>query len=85
MSERPDLPMPHDVYDGMTVVASTWLNDDEPEGATAVLLTLTHTPGQYYRINDLQWRNGEWKTTWWDPYPNIVPAVRAYEEHGGDQ
>lgn len=84
MSDKPVLPLPTEFFDGEIVVASTWLNDDEPEGATAALLTLTNEPGNHYRVRQIQVRFEQWTTTDWDAFPNIVPAVRAYEEGGGD-
>lgn len=85
MTTRPaDIPRPLDEFDGQYVVASTWLNDDDPEALTALLLTIDHTPGWHYGIREIERRDGEWVVTMRNAYENIVPAVRAYEDNGGD-
>lgn len=76
------LPLPNEQFDGDIVVASVWQRDDvAPE--TALLLTLRPEP-LYYRVRDIEMRNGEWVVTVSSAFPNIVPAVRDYEDRGGD-
>jgi hypothetical protein len=77
------LPHPWDTYDGGIVVASVWLNDDEPDGSTAVLLILEPTP-EHYRVQDIQWQYGGWKNVTHERFVNIVPAVEFYKDNGGD-
>lgn len=84
MTTTYDLPHPLDIYDGGYVVASVWGKDDEQEGSTATLLTLEQTPGEHYRVLEIEWRGGSWVTLDRTTYPNIVPAVEAYQERGGD-
>ncbi len=72
---------PNDTFRG-TVIASVYLNDtDYPEPVVMVLL-LMPTPGQHYRLAEVQ----ETSRTiiGWTDYENIVPAVEAYVENGGD-
>jgi hypothetical protein len=80
---KPELPLPWEVYDGTIVVASTWLND-EPGEEQALLLTLASS-APYYRVREISTNNGgDWTNQWFDDFPNIVPAVEAYQENGGD-
>lgn len=86
----PELPMPGEEFDGGVVIASVWRQDDDndPDGypVSALLLLLDENP-DFYRVqhiyaeypNTTRWELAESKQ-----YPNIVPAVRAYEDEGGD-
>jgi hypothetical protein len=78
------IPLPLEAFDGGIVVASTWLNDDDPEASNALLVILDHTPGEHYRIVEIQTSRNGWRILWRQHFPNIVPAVEAYVANGGD-
>lgn len=79
--------LPTQELDGDTVVASVYFNDTDYTNPLVLVLLLTATPGAHYRLVMA------WETV--DPahrtiaeeigtYPNIVSAVEAYQENGGD-
>lgn len=80
-----ELPLPRENFDGMIVVASVWLDDRGSAGnGTALLLTLASSE-PYYRLREIVLReDGSWRTVFFDDYPNIVLAVEAYKDAGGD-
>lgn len=85
----PALPLPTEEFDGGIVVASVWRNDDPSDdyAISALLLVLDDTPGVpgYYRVLEIApGPSGYWVVTWTQRFENIVPAVRAYQENGGD-
>lgn len=81
-TETPVLPLPTESFGGGTVIASVWIRDDE-DPITAMLLVLMPEPGMYYRVFDIEWRT-RWEITQRREHINIVPAVRDYENNGGD-
>jgi hypothetical protein len=75
----PVLPMPNDEFDGGTVIASCWQNDDLSYGpAWYTLLLLTNQPGEFYRVVNVDAATS--KITADTIFPNIIPAAEAYSE-----
>lgn len=71
-------PMPNDRLGDRTVVASVWYTED-PEIATVLLL---NPKAPFFTVAFYDLKNGGI-----DPIittENIVPAVREYEQSGGD-
>src|SRR6478609_5766995 len=68
------LPLPNDTFDGRTVVASGYLNDD------AFLLVLLNAEAPYFSVVETNVGGGIVSEV---RYRNIVPAVVAYEASGG--
>lgn len=79
-----DLPMPNERFDGATVVASTWLRDDADDPPVTALLLLLEPSPPYYRVAEIEDRHGEWRKAFFEDFPNINPATKAYAENGGD-
>jgi hypothetical protein len=78
------LPLPNNKWEDEIVVASVWQNDDPEYGPIfALLLTLTPEP-PYYRMREITWDGVEWICNNVETHPNIVPAVEAYVQNGGD-
>lgn len=78
------LPLPNQKFDGEIVIASIWQNDDPEFGPIfALLLTLAKEP-PYFTMREITWQNEEWVTNHQEQHRNIVPAVDAYVQHGGD-
>lgn len=70
------IPMPNNKLAGATVVASVYLTDER-----ALLLMLNENP-PFFTVTEYSLGNGSFipiATT-----ENIVPAVREYEQNGGD-
>ena len=82
----PELPLPNDEFRGRTVIASVWLRDDNlvPPLTCLVLLLESRTP--FFTVAELRWDDDttEWMPVWTTSHMNIVPAVREYENSGGD-
>lgn len=79
-----NLPMPNEVLGESTVVASTWLSDGDDGDMQAMVLTLNPTR-PFYSVVQLASDDGtRWTVTATEDAPNIVPAVRTYEDWGGD-
>lgn len=70
-------------FDGTTsiVIASVIINDDDPYNIIQILLVLNPGP-MYYSILNVE--NGTKRLSVVGDYANIVPAVEAYEQNGGD-
>jgi hypothetical protein len=77
-----DLPLPGETFDGRTVIASTWVRDDE-EPILALLMLLNPKP-PYYTVASLIWSGGGWVIEASEDQPNINPATEAYSNQGGD-
>lgn len=79
------IPLPNETYDGATVVASVWVSDDDPVALVAMLL-LIERAAPFYRVQDIQFVDGQWENLHHtaELFPNIVPAVEAYTQRGGD-
>lgn len=77
------LPLPNDTQGDATVVASVWLDDESIDRPTALLLLLQKEP-PYYSVATVHHHEGDWYIDDEDLFPNIVPAVEAYEQSGGD-
>lgn len=77
------LPLPLDICDGAHVIASVWVNDEPDEPARALLVTIRHDAPNYRVVQVIE-RNGEWAKDYFEDFPNIVPAIRFYEDNGGD-
>lgn len=71
-------PLPGDKIDDGTVVASVYAgaNDDH------VLTILLRPTEPYYLV--AEYRLADMECLYRMAHPNIVPAVRCYEENGGD-
>lgn len=79
----PLLPLPGSSFDDEDiVVASVWMNDEVEEPTALLLLLAEHAP--YYSVCDILFSDGEWKIVNQETFPNIVPAVECYQDHGGD-
>lgn len=73
------LPVPNDEFDGSTVVASCWGNDDPEDGVTwYALLLLNETPGNFYRVVEVESETRRIHRD--ESHPNIIPAAEAYSE-----
>jgi hypothetical protein len=73
-------PIPGDLIDGGTVVASVVLHD-EPDEPTSWVLLLLRRSAPYYEVIELT-ENGD--VTSIGEARNIVPAVQIYADNGGD-
>lgn len=86
-----DFPMPNDLLDVegdgpfriSRVVASCWLRDGEPgdPSQSALVLLLNHK-APFFSVGEFSLDTG--KVLIYDTHSNIVPAVRSYEDNGGD-
>lgn len=74
--------LPGQELDGGIVIASVYLNDTEYEDALVMALLLMPTPGWHYRLVDV-WETSR-KVVMRLGFENIVPAVEAYTQQGGD-
>lgn len=74
--------LPGQELDGGTVIASVVLNDTDYEDTMVCALLLMPTPGRHYRLVDV-WQESR-KVTMRLAFENIVPAVEAYQDNGGD-
>ena len=74
--------LPGQELDGGIVIASVYIDDTNNEDSLVMALLLMPNPGRHYRLVDV-WE-GSRKILTWTEYPNIVPAVEAYVENGGD-
>lgn len=74
------IPLPNDEFDDGTVVASVWQDDDA--GTALILLLRQEVP--FFSVCDIEWRDGSWLIVNEDQHMNIVPAVDAYKDAGGD-
>lgn len=85
MPNEPPLPMPNDEFDDGIVVASVWQDDDAGTAFIPCgLILLLRKEAPYFSVCDIEWRDGAWLIVNEEPHVNIVPAVRAYEDAGGD-
>jgi hypothetical protein len=75
-SKSMDFPMPNDSLAGATVVASVEYTDD-----VALVLLLNPEPF-YFTVTLYRLDGGGFDVI--GTYENIVPAVREYEQNGGD-
>ena len=73
-----ELPIPGDQAHGAIVVASVWLDVDDR--AWLLLLLVPGPPYTYYRVVTVE----DDVIVGDEQHPNIVPAVHAYEQNGGD-
>lgn len=76
---RPEwgFPMPNDKIGERTVIASTYYTDD----IVTVLFLNPTVP--FFTVAQVDLRNGD-LADWGSRHENIVPAVREYEQNGGD-
>lgn len=75
--------LPNDEFGGGMVIASVWLRDDVEVPFALLLLLLPEPP--YYALAEVEYRDGKWVEYVDRQYfPNIVPAVEAYQQNGGD-
>lgn len=74
--------LPTQELDGGTVIASVYLNDTDYKEPLVMALLLMPEPGRHYRLVDV-WETSR-EITRRQEYENIVPAVEAYQENGGD-
>lgn len=74
--------LPTQELDGGTVIASVYLNDTDYEDALVLALLLMPEVGQHYRLVEA-WESSR-EIVMRLGFPNIVPAVEAYVENGGD-
>ena len=80
-TEPPQI-LPGQELDGGTVIASVYLNDTEYKEPLVLALLLMPTPGEHYRMVDV-WETSR-EVVQRSGFPNIVPAVEAYVDNGGD-
>ena len=77
-----DQVLPGQSLDGGTVIASVYINDTDYAQPLVMALLLMPEAGRHYRLVDV------WETSrvieMRRDFPNIVPAVEAYVENGGD-
>ena len=73
-------PLPNDLINGGTVVASTVLHDDDARPVTWVLLVLQRS-APFYEVIEVD-EHGQ--VTELGEHANIVPAVEQYQDNGGD-
>lgn len=74
--------LPGQELDGGIVIASVYLNDTDYEDALVLALLLMPEPGRHYRMVDV-WETSR-EVIVRSGFENIVPAVEAYQENGGD-
>ena len=74
--------LPGQELDGGIVIASVYLNDTDYDEPLVTALLLMPEAGRHYRLVDV-WETSR-KVVTRLGFPNIVPAVEAYQEHGGD-
>ncbi len=72
-------PMPNDLIDGGTVIASVVLHDDDERPTTWVLLLLRRS-APYYEVIEF---TEDGQVTSIGEARNIVPAVEIYADNGG--
>lgn len=78
-----ELPRPNETGpSASTIIASVWMRDDVPEPFALLLVMIDQPP--YYRLYEITWRNGDWEPLLLEEHYNIVPAVEAYANNGGD-
>lgn len=78
------LPLPNEVFDCGIAIASVWSNDDPAHGPIfAQVIVLRPTPA-YYVVEEITWKDGEWKPTVRTGFVNIVEATNDYQQRGGD-
>lgn len=84
MSSRPmpTLPMPGDHFDGKTVIASVWGNDEPDDEAVngCTVLTLDAGAPFYILLQCYSNPSGGWEIDMRQSFDNIVPAADAYRE-----
>lgn len=71
-------PMPNDLIDGATVVASVWVTD---EPLTSWLALLLRRSAPYFAVVEVD-ESGQVSDH--GEFANIVPAVECYQDNGGD-
>jgi hypothetical protein len=74
-----DFPMPNLAYQGRIVVASCWYTD-EPQEIALVLMLEPESP--FFTVAHIALDDGE--ILGMERHMNIVHAVKAYEDWGGD-
>lgn len=74
--------LPGQELDDGIVIASVYLNDTDYPQPIVTALLLMPTPGSHYRLVEVMETSRE--VTLRQSFPNIVPAVEAYQENGGD-
>ena len=74
--------LPGQALDGGTVIASVYVNDTDYAEPLVLALLLMPTPGWHYRLVEV-WESSR-KITMRQAFENIVPAIEAYVESGGD-
>lgn len=78
------LPLPNQQFENEIVIASIWQNDDAEFGPIfGLLLTLAKEP-PFFTMREITWQNEKWVTNHQEQFHNIVPAVDAYIQNGGD-
>ncbi len=87
----PQMPMPTDRLGNWTVVASTiyreadsGIEDEESDKDIYLVLVLAHEPPFFEVAHIARVYDSTWKVLWSERHMNIVPAVEAYQEAGGD-
>jgi hypothetical protein len=73
--------MPNEELHGRTVVASVWLIDD-PDRDPEVLVLLLNPTAPFFSVATTNLYTGSLVIL--GSHENIVPAVRQYEDEGGD-
>jgi hypothetical protein len=79
-----NLPLPNDKMQGRTVIASTWLNDDD-ENCLLALLIVLNGRSPYYTVSQIESMGGGiWQFV--DPrnHMNINYGVEDFANSGGD-
>lgn len=74
--------LPGQELDGGIVIASVYLNDTDYDEPLVMALLLMPEPGRYYRLVDVWETSRRVAVRMW--FENIVPAVEAYQDRGGD-
>jgi hypothetical protein len=74
--------LPGQELDGGTVIASVYLNDTDYAEPLVMALLLMPEAGRHYRLVDV-WETSR-EVIMRQGFENIVPAVEAYQENGGD-
>ena len=80
MSTTYDLPMPGDKVDGLTVIASGWLDDISEPGSWLIIGLYPEPP--YYAVREYE---GADRLVWAMRVENIHEAADLYAENGQDQ
>ena len=78
-----NFPMPNDTVGDYIVVASVWLHENDEDGwPDSALCVLLAAQSPFFRVAEVTVK--EHRILWEHVHVNIVPAVRDYEQNGGD-